>query len=145
MIKILSYSEKEIFARPDVLRRLRFLTNGGWARHEIGSAMFLDLGEKRPGHYFLAWENGVIVGWATLCSRIYENSYQFQCYTARPHRRRGIGKRLLNRARKLASEKGIAVVVIPWNDVGNKFYANFSDVDYGHGWIPFHRRSEIVY
>jgi len=138
VIRVLHYSASDIFARPEVVARLRFLTNGGWGRHKIGSAMILDLKEERPGDYFLAWEDGVIVAWASLCDRPgYDSRLQFQCYTSAPHRRRGIGKRLLLKALKVAKNRHRSIVVVPWNQAGFQFYGTIVGLYCTGHWIPY--------
>jgi len=126
MVQIREYEAYEIFSRPDVVKRLRFLTNGGWGRHGIGSALLHDLSCKRDGIYILAWHLGQIVGWAMICKRfpIGASPWQVGCYVARPHRGRGIASKLMKRVKSSAARNEIPkVVAAPWNRAGQALYA----------------------
>lgn len=120
-MKVLTYESSSVFKRPKVVKRLKFLTNGGWARHCNGSAMHEDIEAQRDGWIFIAWDNGKIVGWAYMTRRK-DHNMQIGVYVSAQHRKQGIGSRLLKRAKLLANEMDCEVYSHGWNRAGLKFY-----------------------
>ena len=121
-MKVLFYPSHKIFGRPEVVSRLRFLTNGGWGRSWAGSGMMDDLDRERKGWMFLAWEKGEIIGWAYVSKRRWDEDLQVGTYVQRKWRRKGVGSRLLQKVREFAKEKGQDIVSQGWNDAGLSFY-----------------------
>lgn len=135
-MRILQYTADEIYARPEIVKRLRFLTNGGWGRHRIGSAFLLDLEDERPGTYFLVWENKQIIAWGLMCQRhgcyiadggtFHQNDeYQLGCYVQAAHRRRGIASQIVQRAIWAAKAQNVKLVACPWNPRSRALYGSF--------------------
>lgn len=103
MIKVVRYESEfggGIYNREDVYKRLRFLTNGGHGRRS--SAFHWDLSRRRPGKFFLAWENGTIIGWAFVTPRGWNcpNQHQLGLYVEAKNRGRGVADRLIASVKK---------------------------------------------
>ena len=139
MIKIRRYTSDQIYSRPDVVARLKFLTNGGWGRLQIGSAFLEILQQELPDcDYFLAWDNGAIIGWA-LRQRVstldyffragspltyYDTMVKFQTgvYVKRDSRGMGIGTRLLERVKSFHGPSCSNLQGAPWNEEGRHLF-----------------------
>ena len=131
-MRILKYTDEQIFPRPEIVKRLKFLTNGGWGRHPVGSAFMGDLEYQRPGTYFLVWESGKIIAWALMCKRYdhgyhpsdtaAQETYQFGCYVSPKFRRLGIASSLALKALSHSKERNVKLVGCPWNRKGHGLY-----------------------
>lgn len=121
--------DDEVYAQPELVARLRFLTNGGWGRHPIGSAFLEDLDTKRPGDFFIATRtsDNQVVGWAFMTERLVwpgAASKQIGVYVERPSRRQGIAQQLVSAATTYANSIGIArIVACPWNPAGEALFS----------------------
>jgi GNAT superfamily N-acetyltransferase len=106
---IKTYTDEQIFARPTIVSKLRELTNQGQP-HDFysGSAMRDDLRARRAGQFFLAWHSGKIIAWA-LMNRTWDGNLQLGCYVQPTYRRKGIGSKLCNKAKKFAAKTGEAI------------------------------------
>lgn len=131
-MRVLTYDTDSIFKRPEVVKRLKFLTNGGWARHYNGSAMHEDIEARRPGWIFIAWDDGQIVGWAYMTRRK-DHNMQIGVYVSAQHRKQGIGSKLLKRAKCLADEMGCEIFSHGWNRAGLSFYRK-NDISFTSRW-----------
>jgi predicted GNAT family acetyltransferase len=141
-VRILKYTGEEIFSRPEIVKRLKFLTNGGWGRHRVGSAFMDDLEYRRPGTYFLAWESGRIIAWGMMCLR-YDNGrylaedprqiYQFGCYVGAKFRRLGIASKLATRALAYSKETNVKLIACPWDHKSSMLY-QFLSMDTAPYW-----------
>lgn len=122
---IKTYTDTQIFARPAIVKKLYKLTNqGGSIDYYSGSAMRNDLDTKRPGQFFLMWNDGDIVGWALL-NRTLAGYYQACCYVELSHRRQGIGRKLCNKMKKIADKSGETVRFQDEDDgMGIKLYSD---------------------
>lgn len=139
MIQVRRYSHEYIYARPEVVKRLRFLTNGGWGRHPVGSALSYDLSYQRPGVFVLAWEKGEIIGWAFVCQRFtprgHKKAAQVGCYVARPHRGKGVGSKLLQKVIKIPRDVlDMEILACPWNKAGLALYDKWNFRIAHDGW-----------
>ncbi len=125
-MRILRYSADQIYLRPKIVERLRFLTNGGWGRHPAGSALEWELIIKRRGTYFLVWEKGQIVAWALMVPNVknlYSNrNYKISCYVAASYRRRGIAETLMKKAKNLAKIRHKVLLAAPWSKQGHALF-----------------------
>ena len=125
-MKVLFYPSSKIYKRPEVLKRLKFLTNGGWGRHAVGSGLLDSIRHEKTGWMLLAWEQGQIIGWAFINRRRFDSKLQIGVYVARSWRRKGVGSKLLEKARQFAKEEGRELVCQPWNNAGYSFYEKHS-------------------
>jgi len=127
-MRILRYSADQIYSRPKVVSRLRFLTNGGWGRHKAGSSFSFHLTTQTPGTYFLAWENGKIIGWSIMLpnrrwvGNNQNGGYKIGCYVSAPYRRCGVGSRLIQAARKVSRVRHKALWCAPWSRQSHVFF-----------------------
>lgn len=132
-MRVCLYDSKSIHNRPEVLERLRFLTNGGWGRHEEGSAMLGDLNKKKTGWMFLVWEKGEIIAWAFVNRCRFSSGLQIGVYVQKKWRRQGVGTRILSRAKEFADEKNLKLVSHGWTTGGKKFYKE-SKIAHANNW-----------
>lgn len=132
-------THEKVYSDVALVRRLRFLTNGGWGRAEIGSAMLDDLESKRHGDFFLAKDAQLVIGWAFVTRRErwfswdeanngaraegLPNLYQIGVYVSAKMRRSGVGTKLVERA--LCSFPKEHLVSCPWNDAGIRLFSRF--------------------
>ena len=127
-MRVLRYSADQIYSRPEVEKRLRFLTNGGWGRHKEGSTFAHHLWLQSPGTYFLAWENGEIVGWSIMLPNRkraftqFDGGYKVGCYVSPAYRRQGVGSQLILAAKKLAKARHKALWCCPWSRKSHAFF-----------------------
>lgn len=133
-MRIRFYDTKSVFKRPDVVKRLRFLTNGGWGRHSVGSGMLENLENLKPGWIILAWEKGQIIGWSYLWERWGDRDLQIGVYVSRKWRRKGIGSKLARKAKEFAAEFERQVVSQGWDKAGLSFYRKM-EIQHSSGWV----------
>lgn len=132
-MRIRFYETDSIFKRPEVMKRLRFLTNGGWGRHPEGSGMLENLEARKNGWIILAWDQGEIVGWSYLWKRRHDDNLQIGVYVAPKHRRTGIGSKLAKKAKEFADETDRTILSQGWNKAGLSFY-NKNKIQYTSDW-----------
>lgn len=128
MVKIKVYQSAQIYARPELVKRLKFLTNGGWGR--VSSSFHYDLSCERAGTFFLAWEKGEVIGWSLATPRYGAEGTQVGVYVARKHRGKGVADRLIVRAKKHLGwkleywkENRETLVACPWTSAGVRLFA----------------------
>ena len=128
--KVTHLTHDQVYSDPALVSRLRFLTNGGWGRAKVGSAMLDDLHSKRKGHFFLirkSWNN-VVHGWAFVTERARpfghdEPLYQVAIYVSAKMRRQGFGKALMSEVLSFFPAKNL--VCCPWTPAGRKLFDSF--------------------
>lgn len=119
-VRVLTYRPEQIYKRPELVRRLKFLTNGGWGRHPIGSGMLNDLNNERKALFIIAWHKARVVGWGNV--HIGPCGLQVSVYVERKFRRLGIGTKILQKAKRFSRQAGKDLVSSGWNHAGRKFY-----------------------
>jgi GNAT superfamily N-acetyltransferase len=127
-----------------LVKRLRFLTNGGWGRSPVGSALIDDIDARRVGDFFLAVtpSDNQVVGWAFVtrrARRTYDQRFvdyaqnkeenketlrQVGVYVAARHRRKGIGHALLAEILRVFPNRQ-QLVCCPWNFAGRNLFARW--------------------
>lgn len=77
---------------------------------------------KQPGcsaRAYMCWENDKLLGWALGFNHTFTNKWTVYVYVRATHRRRGIGSKLLARARM---GRRSPVRVCPWDSTATSFY-----------------------
>lgn len=81
---------------------------------------------RNPALSFVAVHNGRIVG-AILCGHDGRRGYIYHLFVAKPHRNKGIGRRLVTKSLERLKEEGIDkchLFVFAWNELGRNFWLN---------------------
>jgi len=114
---------KRVYNDPQLQKRLRFLTNGGWGRHEEGSGM-LEWIEGRGLQYvwLLRDSTEAIIAWAAIGRWPYDPESYVGVYVARHARRKGYGTMLAIEAMKFAENLEFTVRYSPWDRKGVALY-----------------------
>jgi len=81
---------------------------------------------RNPALSFVAVHNGRIVG-AILCGHDGRRGYIYHLFVAKPHRNKGIGRRLVTKSLERLKEEGIDkchLFVFARNELGRNFWLN---------------------
>jgi ribosomal protein S18 acetylase RimI-like enzyme len=81
---------------------------------------------RNPALSFVAVHNGRIVG-AILCGHDGRRGYIYHLFVAKPHRNKGIGRKLVTKSLERLKEEGIDkchLFVFAWNELGRNFWLN---------------------
>jgi ribosomal protein S18 acetylase RimI-like enzyme len=81
---------------------------------------------RNPALSFVAVHNGRIVG-AILCGHDGRRGYIYHLFVAKPHRNKGLGRRLVTKSLERLKEEGIDkchLFVFAWNELGRNFWLN---------------------
>lgn len=98
--------------------------------------MLEDLEFGRKFDAWLVWEKGQVIAWAMVTQRKWgERPERFQCsiYVLPAFRRKGIGSKLITKARKFAASKDGVLVSKGWTNRGIKFYQK-NKVEHTESW-----------
>lgn len=138
MIKIMQYTSEYVHSqRPKLVQYLKDnLNNIAEGYIDVGSGMLLDLKNERKAILFIAWRQGVPIAWTSLTFRPWDSLVQVGVYVHPKHRRKGIGTRLLAKARAWTKRKGRSLCCHPWNEAGDLFYSK-ADISYQPAWSLF--------
>ena len=122
-MSITIHSSDEIYNHAPTYKRLKFLTNGGWGRHERGSGMLDKLEVQYKGTIFLYKIDERVVGWSMLVSqRQNARIGQVDVYVSCHHRRKGIASKLLAEVKRYCERRGMQPVCSAWDRKGSKLY-----------------------
>lgn len=118
----------------ELQRRLRGLTR----KKESGIRDILrdiEEGKVKSHKVFILFENEVPVSWVLTCYNDYSNEYELMVYTKRSHRRRGYGRKLIQKARYWINKQNKGVCFYPDSDSEKFWLSMFSrdDVDAMYG------------
>lgn len=141
-MKIRKLSSQDV-KDPKILKRLQFLTNGGWARQ---SSRMYDIityyhDEEEAPHVWALYVGAALVGWACLSHEIQpdedDNGFELvfdsdgnlrrplwalDVYVSNKHRRQGYGSVLRDKALTYSQQHDLTLSVTPWNYASCKFY-----------------------
>lgn len=131
------YTARQILDRPKLYRRLMRLTNGGDGRG--ASTLYPVLSHLRRGSkdkFWLAWHEGEVIAWLWVEKPSRRTFFAWNgiqklkvstigTFVHHKYRRKGIGKKLLNRVDRDIS-KSIYFVEEAWNNAGHKLYEAIS-------------------
>lgn len=141
--KIELKSFNDIVLDKELLSNLRNLTISSYSGMNYEMNNILRTVQVRPvkAHALLAYESNELVGWALLSEEPSDYSFftrhegfspnrdgiMFQVYIHPEHRRKGIGTKLLSKAKRLAALKTLSVC--PWDTNSIGFFNNFNNLN----------------
>ncbi len=130
-----------VVKKPDFLKKLRKLTLNPFSGMNYEISSLENLSKVRPVkcHVLLAYSDSELVGWALLSRETSTFSFAhksfrsgdgvlFEIFIDPAHRRKGIGTKLMQVARKKSS--GDKLHIAPWDFGSARFYEKFTN--YNH-------------
>lgn len=146
VIKIMRYESAYVFQKRfklvDYLQdHLNNYADGNW---DIGSGMNSDLDLGRPMMMFVAWEHGKPIGWASVTFNPTKKGVgQVGCFVGSKHRRRGVGSRLIAKAKAWCKANRLTMRSNSWNEAGRSFYSSNDVPDIPVSWAYIDRRKNM--
>lgn len=131
------YLLKKLIERPDVYKRLKQLTNGGWGRLDSTLYYVLSRAEQsrskrspeKHGVVYLAWCKGEVIGWSWI-QKPKSKKALLGVFVHHTYRKQRIGSRLALASSNHATSRKFKLQVEPWNLAGRRLYYNYENMEF---------------